>query len=168
MTLPASGSISSAQIRAEIGGSGPVTIPSAEVRTLTGVASGPIVLPNNFWGKSGGGGSDQTPAAVNWANISGSVAASNANQTISGINVPIVLRATISSAAGGGSPRVLGNSLTGAVCDLDNGEYFEVTVTNGQALHFTVIVDGARSCTVTITNQSDAGAVLDTFTVSMT
>lgn len=52
MALPGSGSISTTQIRTEIGGSGSVVIPSAEVRTLTGVASGPIVLPNDFWGKS--------------------------------------------------------------------------------------------------------------------
>ena len=55
MTLPASGAISTAAVRAELGGSGPVTIPSAEVRTLTGVASGPVTLPGNFYGKSGGG-----------------------------------------------------------------------------------------------------------------
>lgn len=52
MTLPSSGSISTTQIRTEIGGSGSVVIPSAEVRTLTGVASGSVVLPNDFYGKS--------------------------------------------------------------------------------------------------------------------
>lgn len=52
MTLPASGAITSAQIRTELGGAGPVVIPSAETRTLTGVSSGPIVGPTNFHGKS--------------------------------------------------------------------------------------------------------------------
>lgn len=52
MTLPASGPITFAQIRAEIGGSGPIVLPSTETRTLSGVASGPIVCPNDFWGKS--------------------------------------------------------------------------------------------------------------------
>lgn len=52
MTLPASGSISTTQVRTEIGGSGAIVIPSTEVRTLTGVAAGQIVLPNDFWGKS--------------------------------------------------------------------------------------------------------------------
>lgn len=166
MTLPASGAISTAQIRAEIGGSGPVTFPSSETNTLCGGTS--TTLPTNYHGKSGGGGgSDQTPAAVNWANISGSVFASNASQTISGINVPIVLRATISGAVGAGSPRVLSNSLNSNTCDLDNGAFFDVTITNGQSIAFSALADGARSCTVTITNQSDAGAVLDTFTVSM-
>lgn len=53
MTLPASGTITAAQIREELGLSAGAsfTIPT-DVRTLTGVASGPIVWPNDFWGKS--------------------------------------------------------------------------------------------------------------------
>jgi len=52
MTLPASGAISTAQIRTELGGSGPVVIPSTEVRELVKKPTGSIVLPNDFWGKS--------------------------------------------------------------------------------------------------------------------
>lgn len=52
MTLPSSGSISTTQVRTEIGGSGAIVIPSADVRTLTGVASGAVVLPTDFYGKS--------------------------------------------------------------------------------------------------------------------
>lgn len=60
MALPGSGTITFAQIRAEIGGSGAIVIPSAEVRTLTGVASGPIVCPTDFYGKSSGAPSGTT------------------------------------------------------------------------------------------------------------
>lgn len=52
MTLPASGPISTTQIAAEIGISPPIDITGAQCRTLTGVASGPVVLPGNFYGKS--------------------------------------------------------------------------------------------------------------------
>lgn len=52
MTLPSSGAITFAQIRAEIGGSGPIVLPSTETRTLSGVVSGPIVCPTDFYGKS--------------------------------------------------------------------------------------------------------------------
>lgn len=52
MTLPASGSITTTQVRTEIGGAGAIVIPSAEVRTLTGVAAGSVVLPTDFYGKS--------------------------------------------------------------------------------------------------------------------
>lgn len=51
MTLPASGSISTQQIADELGVVGNVVIPT-DVRDLTGVASGSVVLPNDFWGKS--------------------------------------------------------------------------------------------------------------------
>jgi hypothetical protein len=51
MTLPSSGAISTQQIAAEIGVS-TVTIPDTNTRTLTGISSGAITLPNSFWGKS--------------------------------------------------------------------------------------------------------------------
>lgn len=54
MTLPASGTITSTQIVAELGHAAgtDITIPSTEIRELTGVAAGSIVWPNDFWGKS--------------------------------------------------------------------------------------------------------------------
>ena len=53
MTLPTSGPITSAQIRAELqlAPGTPFTIP-ADVRVLTGISSGPIRWPQDFWGKS--------------------------------------------------------------------------------------------------------------------
>ncbi|WP_353644235.1 hypothetical protein [Mesorhizobium sp. WSM2239] len=54
MTLQSSGPMSFADIRAELGMApgAPLTIPSPETRALTGVASGPIVIPTDFYGKS--------------------------------------------------------------------------------------------------------------------
>lgn len=52
MALPASGALTFAQVRTELGGSGAVVVPSTEVRSLTGVASGPIVFPADFYNKS--------------------------------------------------------------------------------------------------------------------
>lgn len=53
MTLPSSGPITAAQIRAELqlAPGTPFTIP-ADVRVLTGIPSGPIRWPQDFWGKS--------------------------------------------------------------------------------------------------------------------
>jgi hypothetical protein len=53
MTLPASGTITGAQIRNELGiAAGSSFIVPTDVRVLTGVATGSIVWPNHFWGKS--------------------------------------------------------------------------------------------------------------------
>lgn len=52
MTLPASGSISIADIATELGVSLPIGLTDSNVRALAGVPSGNIVLPNDFWGKS--------------------------------------------------------------------------------------------------------------------
>lgn len=60
MTLQSSGSMSFTQIATELGTSLPLTIPSAATRTLSGVASGPIDIPGDFYGKSAGGGASVT------------------------------------------------------------------------------------------------------------
>lgn len=52
MTLPASGSISIADIATELGVGLPLSLTASNVRALAGVPSGNIVLPNDFWGKS--------------------------------------------------------------------------------------------------------------------
>lgn len=54
MTLPASGPISTADISQEIYGNTTTTIviPDATTRTLTGKASGDLILPDDFWGKT--------------------------------------------------------------------------------------------------------------------
>lgn len=128
---------------------------------------------------------DPHPNAVNWANISGSTNdasfyLSNAALTIGGINQAITIRATTSNVTKSGNivadSRLavhrngvhVHNSTT-----INNGAWTEATVTNGQTLQFfahagTSAGTAGISYTVTVTNQSAGGAVLDTFTVNQT
>lgn len=52
MALPSSGSISIDDIRTELGITGALDLTDSRVRTLAGVPSGSITLPNDLWGKS--------------------------------------------------------------------------------------------------------------------
>lgn len=52
MALPSSGSISLDDIKAELGITGELELTDSRVRALTGIGSGSITLPNDFWGKS--------------------------------------------------------------------------------------------------------------------
>jgi hypothetical protein len=52
MALPSSGSISIDDIKTELGITGALDLTDSRVRTLAGVPSGSITLPNDFWGKS--------------------------------------------------------------------------------------------------------------------
>ena len=60
MTLASSGYIrmggsdANRSVNVELGNSptATITMPSAATRTLTGVSSGPLILPNSYWGKS--------------------------------------------------------------------------------------------------------------------
>lgn len=59
MTLQASGSMTTAQIQAEIGDTGSIKIPDANTRTLTGKSTGALTIGTDFYGKTwstGGGG----------------------------------------------------------------------------------------------------------------
>lgn len=58
MTTPASGTISLGNVRAEIGVGGPIGLTDGNVRTLSGVSSGPVALSDcyNKTGAGGGGG----------------------------------------------------------------------------------------------------------------
>jgi hypothetical protein len=53
MTIPSSGTITSADVAAEIGY--PIVIPDTETRNLTGRSSGSITWPDDFYGQTGGG-----------------------------------------------------------------------------------------------------------------
>jgi hypothetical protein len=114
MTLPASGSISIQDIATELGVSLPLDINATNVRTLAGVASGNIVMPTDFYGKTA---ADPIPNAMDWANITSvddgtdtgnSTYVENTNQTLAGINVAITLQISIPSfevnCSGSGGP----------------------------------------------------------------
>lgn len=114
-------------------------------------------------------GSDVTPTAVNWANISESTTGtgSNATQTIAAIDAPITLRASWTSS---GSTPTLYVYRNGALLASSSTSPIDFTVSVGQTVNFAVSVpsSGSASGTVTVTNQSDAAATLDTFTYAVT
>ena len=114
-------------------------------------------------------GSDVTPTAVNWANISESTTGtgSNATQTIAAIDAPITLRASWTSS---GSTPTIYVYRNGALLTSSSTSPIDFSVTVGQTVNFAVSVpsSGSASGTVTVTNQSDAAATLDTFTYSVT
>ena len=103
MTLPGSGTITLQDIATELGVSLPLDLNASNVRTLAGVASGNITMPNDFWGKSN---ADLIPAAMSWADITSSDDGSgaglstyveNTNQTLSSINTAITLQISVPS-----------------------------------------------------------------------
>ena len=110
---------------------------------------------------------DVTPNAVNWANISsGTASGVNANQTVNGCGTSITLSVAVSGASP--TPPVVEYSL-------DGGGYvtystpFSVDAATGQTLNFRVtgLTPGTNTGTVTVTNDSDGSATLDTFTYSV-
>lgn len=121
------------------------------------------------------GRGDRTPDAVDWANISGNDPAENANQTISGISAGITLRATMGTCSGtstGGNFVAFVNGAAAGNVDATTGATLDFSVVAGDTVHFRLTVNGLTTgqtwnCgTVTISNQSDGGATLDTFTAS--
>lgn len=126
----------------------------------------------SFFGAAAGQtAGDVTPAAVNWANIT-SPTNVNADQTISSIGVPITLRATVSGAGGTGAITIgvwVNGSAVAAIPAPSDGSSVEWSVVSGDTVHFAcTIFGGTRTGTVTVTNQSDGGASLDTFTYNVT
>lgn len=121
-----------------------------------------------------GGGSDVTPGAVNWGNITTSPPSSgqghNSNQTISGIDTTILIRASWSGTAEGcwfKNGAQVGDFAAGAA---------DVNASSGDALYFSMDVASTvgsgkfESGTVTVKNYSDtpgSPTTLDTFTYSL-
>jgi len=123
------------------------------------------------------GGGDVTPDAVNWGNLiavggAGSGYAANSEQAITGINSPIQLRATWTSSSSSpargawarngvpltdylASPVSVNTSISGDVLS------FMMTSLNTEG------VGNYDTGTVTVTNESDGGASLDTFTFAI-
>lgn len=121
-----------------------------------------------------GGGSDVTPTAVNWGNITITDAAvgveNNAAsaQTLAGIDAQITVRAAWTSSSG--SPAKGRWYKNGAAVGERVATPCDVNAALGDALYFELsarnspTVGNYDSGTVTVTNQSDGGAGLDTFT----
>ncbi|MFO1015797.1 MAG: RHS repeat domain-containing protein [Caulobacteraceae bacterium] len=118
-------------------------------------------------------GADVTPNALNWTNISTSgfvSAGANTNsQSIGGISAPITLRIEIEDFG------TWGNSYFDAVKNstplggIAGGQTFSVT--SGDAVYFTAYLEseygGGASYEVKVYNDSDGGALLDSFTVAI-
>jgi hypothetical protein len=109
---------------------------------------------------------DQTPDAIDWANITAATQGANANQTISGIDGSITLGITYSDGIYGMEYRINSGTYTAI---LSGGTF---SVSNGQTVNFRATWDGidiVSGDVVTITNQSAAGTpTLDTFGVNLT
>lgn len=121
----------------------------------------------------GGGGTDATPSAIDFDDISdaGITASASTNVvTILGIDTTITLRLTVTSAMSAQRPIYVYRD--GAwVSTNTSGTTVDVTVTNNQTLQYTFANSQNSttwSGTATVTNENDAGAVLDTFTYTLT
>lgn len=127
---------------------------------------------------------DVTPVSVDWPNLTSTITEASGFQatetrTITGINQPITIRATISnltkSSNVGTSSRLdiqRNNAYVHDTSGLGNGYWTQAVVNNGQTVRFIAHASvssgiGTLSYTVTVTNVT-TGATLDTFTVSQT
>lgn len=121
---------------------------------------------------SGGGGTDATPDAIDFNDISdtGFTASAGTNiVTVTGIDTTITLRLTLSeSMTGTRTVSVYRNS--SFVSQGSSGTTIDVTVTNGQTLQYlftNALNNTTWSGTATLSNLSDAGATLDTFAFTL-
>ena len=106
---------------------------------------------------------DVTPNAVNWADISGATSGTNANQTINGTSVSITISAEITGGAFNLNYSLAGGGFTAYTAPIS------VNGLAGQTLRWQASTDPGipASGTVTIRNDSDGSATLDTFTVTL-
>ena len=117
-----------------------------------------------FASMSGTTAADVTPNAVNWGNITGVLSGTNANQTLNGTSASITISVTKSPIFDVG---IIEYDLNGAGF-VEYTAPFVVDSVTGQTLRFQVSTDlGAAAATVTVKNDTDGGATLDTFTYNL-
>lgn len=140
----------------------------------------------------GGGGTDVTPNAVNWRNITYdgiTDTTDSAVQQITGINTTITLRVDTNNVddrtlfwfvedtptySEGSGPHDVGSLYysvdvlgIGSYATINSGNGITFTVTNNKYVTFAVGAPvGASGETITVKNSSDSNAVLDTFVVN--
>ncbi len=123
--------------------------------------SGAVILSAGSAQMSGGGGGVVViPGPLEWADAYGDIIATTNVQTVSGITAPISVAAAIS---GGGTLHLVqngGGREYGGPFLVDPGDTLAWSIVNVS----TVAVSG----TITITNASDGGAVLDAPTYTAT
>lgn len=121
---------------------------------------------------------DKTPNTITFGNIGpGTSPQSNADQQVTGTNVPIVIRATLSGGtydAGIKSLHVFVNSVdVGNVSGLANGSTLDVTLQPGDQFHYQGQKGGTTgtnwNASIALTNLTDGGAsVGPSFTADVT
>jgi hypothetical protein len=168
MAMPASGAINFGQLQTEFGGSNPIGlneyykggtyVPNIAANAAV-PTSGAISLSNFYSARR----LDVTPTAINWIDTSGNAAfLPTTNQTIAGIDTSITLQVTYSSTLGGTcSYRI--NS--GTYIALTSGDTFGINLSDTLQFRTTRGAVG-DVITVSITNSSDGGAAIDSFTAT--
>lgn len=156
MAIQSSGTITFTDLVTEFGGTTPHALSEyyrggALVPDITANAnvptSGAIKL-SDFYGAEAS--VDVTPDAVNWTDVTGTVQGSTNAQTITGISTSITIAATVTGGASI-SANVAGNPTS-----------LPASVSNNQQVTFTLFGSNI-SGSVTVINQSDGNATLDTF-----
>ena len=120
--------------------------------------------------KNGVAAADVTPAAVNWANVTGEYSVTTSMLQITGIDTSITLKVSFTGTQQNQKDRVQSSASFGTGTAIANDGTF--TVSNNQYVGFRADCGGAclstQVSTWTITNVSDGNAVLDTFTITTT
>jgi hypothetical protein len=121
---------------------------------------------------SGGGGTDATPNAINFGDISDSgftATAGTSVATVTGIDTTITLRLSLSASMSG--VRAVSVYRNGAfVSQKTSGTTIDLTIMNGETFQyfFTNALDNTTwSGTATLSNLSDGGTILDTFAFTL-
>lgn len=115
----------------------------------------------------GGGGGGVTPNAVNWANVVGNWPCRSAMLQITGITSTITLRLTYTGEGYGRQYSVQSTAAWGTGTAIESNGTF--TISNNQYLGFQNLSanpDVYETTSFTLTNVSDADAVIDTFSLS--
>ena len=113
---------------------------------------------------SSGGGSDVTPNAVNWNDVSAPGGSTN-TVTITGINTAINLSISWTGYPGTGAFDVYKND--SPISLPDEGSPYTLSVSNNDEIYFSASSIAVASISVTVTNASDGNTVLDTFTINV-
>lgn len=115
---------------------------------------------------AGGGGSDVTPNAVNWNDVSGGygLGLSTNIVTITGIDTAINLVITWSGNDGG----AFNITINGTAFNLEDsgGSPRTFSISNNDTIRFGVGGAFSKTISATVTNASNGDAVLDTFIIT--
>ena len=164
-----------------------IQILNKDVSIISNVMGKPKANVGNIFGTTGwAGGGDVTPNAVNWANVyddSDNATYTYSERQITGINQTITLQVEVTNYGGGGlyyfvssnASAIVTGDATSATSPIGFGMnsiasgYLvytrSFTVTNNQYVTFGASI-GCGQSTITVKNQSDSNATLDTFRMS--